>query len=123
MNQLEQTIIERARDHLNAVKAFYTKVEAGVTEDDARDEYLRDHAALYTLLEFGHMRDSGISAEGRNALLAVEDDAAAALRSHCASASPGLNIEVRVQNGSTGSVDVSKAEHTLILGAFSPKQG
>lgn len=122
MIQLEQTIIARARDHLSAVRAFYTKIKAGTTDDDAQDDYRRDHAALYALLEFGHLRDSGMSAEGRTALLAVEDDAAAALRNHCASTSPGLNVEVRGQNGRTENVDVSKAEHSLVLGAFSPKQ-
>lgn len=84
MTQLEQTIFERARDHLAAVLAFYGKAKAGTVEEDDRHDYSRDHAALYALLEFGHLRDSGMSAEGRTALLVVEDDAAAALRDYCA---------------------------------------
>ena len=84
MTKLEQTIIERAHEHLSAVKAFYAQIKAGTTDADARDDYRRDHAQLNALLEFGHMSDSGMSPDGRAALLAVEDADIAALREYSA---------------------------------------
>jgi hypothetical protein len=83
MTQLEQTITERARAHLAGVRAFYAKAKAGTAAEGDRDAYQRDHAAMNALLELAHWRDSGMSAEGRDALLAVEVEAAEALLDYC----------------------------------------
>ena len=90
-SKLEQTIVERAREHLKAVKAFYAL--NGNSDEDSRDDYRRDHAQLYALLEFGHLSGCGMSPEGRAALLAVEADCATALRERFPPISRELNIE------------------------------
>lgn len=79
MTPLEKVITERARDHLAGVRAFYAKSKAGTAREDARNDYQKDHARLSALLELAHWRDNGMTAEGRDALLAVEIEAAAAL--------------------------------------------
>ena len=80
MTQLEQTIIAIAQRHLAAVQAFYAKVCAGTADNDDRDDYQGDHAALYALLEIGHLSESGMSPEGVAALQSIENDATAAFR-------------------------------------------
>jgi hypothetical protein len=80
MTQLEQTIISSAQRHLTAVQAFYAKTIAGTADNDDRDDYQGDHAALYALLEIGHLSESGMSPEGVAALQSIENDAAAAFR-------------------------------------------
>jgi len=78
MTQLEQTIIATAQRHLAAVQAFYAKFSAGTADNDDRDDYQGDHAALYALLEIGHLSESGMSPDGIAALQSIEDDATAA---------------------------------------------
>ncbi|ELQ8316869.1 TPA: hypothetical protein ACQRHU_005875 [Pseudomonas aeruginosa] len=83
MSQLEQTIVDRARAHLAGVSVFYIRAKAGTAEEVDRRGYERDHAAMNALLELGHWRDGGMSEAGRSALLAVEVEAAVALRDYC----------------------------------------
>lgn len=80
MNQLETTLIELARQHLAAVQAFYAKLQAGTADEEDRNDYGADHGALFALLELGHLADSGMSAEGAQALRVIEDEHAAAVR-------------------------------------------
>jgi len=81
--QFDKTLVERARAHLDSVCAFYTKAKAGTAVEEDRCEYQRNHAAMNALLELAHWRDNGMSEAGRNALLAVEVEAAVALREYC----------------------------------------
>lgn len=77
MNQLEQTIIERARGYLAGVIYFYAKGEQADELD--RHDFQSNHASLTALLEFGHLADSGMSADAQAQLLAIEAEAAAAI--------------------------------------------
>ena len=80
MNRLEQAIIDRARDFLADVLDFDEKQKAGTADDEDRNNSHADHAALSALLEFGHMRDCGMSDEGQDALQEIERALAAHLR-------------------------------------------
>lgn len=73
--QLEQTIIEIARQELAAVAAFYSRKEKGPENgnfDEAWSEYLGRYHALSTLLVLGQLPNSGMSAEGARALREIE---------------------------------------------------
>lgn len=73
--QLEQTIIEIARQELAAVAAFYRKKEKGPVNgnfDEAWSEYLGRYHALSTLLVFGQLPNSGMSEEGARILRDIE---------------------------------------------------
>lgn len=83
ISQLEQSLVERARGYLSGVQDFYTKAKLGTAGEQERRDYERDHAAMNALLKLGPCRDSGMSEVGRNALLAVEVEAAVALRDYC----------------------------------------
>lgn len=64
--QLEQTIIDIARQELAAVAAFYRKKEKGPVNgnfDEAWSEYLGRYHALSTLLVLGQLPNSGMSEE------------------------------------------------------------
>ncbi len=71
--QLEQTIIDIARQELAAVAAFYRKREAGIESahvDEAWSEYLARYHALSTLLVLGQLPIGGEPAElGKNRTL------------------------------------------------------
>ncbi|MDF5827188.1 hypothetical protein P4233_01935 [Pseudomonas aeruginosa] len=73
--QLEQTIIDIARQELAAVAAFYRKREAGIESahfDEAWSEYLARYHALSTLLVLGQLPNSGMSEEGARTLREIE---------------------------------------------------
>lgn len=83
MNKLEQTIVENARDELAALLCFYQNRKA--ESQDSKNiedvsEQLGHFYALHALLALGHQADSGISEEGRQELLRVENEHAEALR-------------------------------------------
>jgi hypothetical protein len=79
MTPLESTLISIARDYLEAVKRFYAKQTAGKALEDDLELFQESHTALTTLLQLGHMQASGMSEEGARALLAIEEEAAAAI--------------------------------------------
>jgi len=99
MTQLEQTIIATAQRHLAAVQAFYAKFSAGTADNDDRDDYQGDHAALYALLEIGHLSESGMSPDGIAALQSIEDDATAAFRASSPDQGTGHQAEQTDANG------------------------
>lgn len=80
MSKLEQALIDRAKDFMADVLDFYAKEKAGTASDEDRYNFHADHAALSALLEFGHMRDSGMSDEGRSSLSDIERAAVAPLQ-------------------------------------------
>lgn len=112
MNKLEITLIEQAKTYLAAVLQ--------ADPDVPGDDYMSDHGALCCLLELGHLADSGLSVEARSALLEIEAEHSAAI---AGAGSETLtfattNLAVRYRDGSTGNVDISKAEHTILLGGM-----
>ncbi|MBC7198294.1 MAG: hypothetical protein H5U32_03495 [Pseudomonas balearica] len=114
MNKLEITLVEQAKTYLAAV----LQADPDVPGDDY--DYMSDHGALCCLLEIGHLVDSGLSDEARSALLAIEAEHSAAIAgagSETLTFEP-TNLAVRFRDGSTGSVDISNAEHTILLGGM-----
>ncbi|MDF5811829.1 hypothetical protein P4118_11040 [Pseudomonas aeruginosa] len=72
--QLEQTIIDIARQELAAVAAL-SQEEAGIESahfDEAWSEYLARYHALSTLLVLGQLPNSGMSEEGARTLREIE---------------------------------------------------
>lgn len=112
MNKLEITLIEQAKRYLAAV----LQADADVPGDD----YMSDHGALCCLLELGHLVDSGLSDEAKAALLAIDAEHAAATAGAQSVTLPFqmTNLAVRYRDGSTGIVDISNAEHTILLGGM-----
>jgi hypothetical protein len=80
--RLEQKLIDQARDYLAACQRFYARVEAGTVSAEDRSDYVADRAALLALLAFSYLPDSGVTEEGRAALLAIEADTDAAVRGY-----------------------------------------
>lgn len=83
MTQLEQTLIANARRELSAVLFYYQQKEAGITAakaDEAWVEYLGHFNAMNALLALAHQADTGLSEEGVQALLAIEEQHAAKYR-------------------------------------------
>lgn len=112
MNKLEITLIEQAKSYLAAVLQADPDVPV--------DKYMSDHGALCCLLELGHLVDSGLSDLARSELLAIEAKHSAAFTfagSETLTLKPA-NLAVRFRDGSTGNVDISKAEHTILLGGI-----
>lgn len=71
MTQLEQTIIAEAKIRQASIHAF-EKLMAGTATLEEAQEYERDWGALYALLGFAHMVNSGLSEEAANALREIE---------------------------------------------------
>lgn len=83
MTRLETTIVDNARRELDAVLRFYRKKAENTIEadfDDAWREYLGHFNTMSAFLMLAHQPDSGLSAEGVEALLRLEDEHAAAHR-------------------------------------------
>ncbi|HBO2517854.1 TPA: hypothetical protein ACXNFB_005855 [Pseudomonas aeruginosa] len=73
--RLEQTIIDNARQELDAILSFHRKKAEGIggeqLEQACRD-YLARYHALCALLVFGHLPNCGISEQGACELRAIE---------------------------------------------------
>ncbi|KSQ21746.1 hypothetical protein APB26_32715 [Pseudomonas aeruginosa] len=83
MTKLEQTIVDNARRELSAVLNFYRKKAENTADadfDDAWREYLGHFNAMNAFLMLAHQNDSGLSSDGIQALLRIEDEHAAAHR-------------------------------------------
>lgn len=83
MTQLEQTIISNARMDLAAVLVYYGQKAAGIGAaqgEDAWLDYLGRYNAMNALLMLAHQADSGMTDECVQALLAIENEHAAAYR-------------------------------------------
>ncbi|APC19494.1 hypothetical protein BLL42_27560 (plasmid) [Pseudomonas frederiksbergensis] len=121
MTKLENTLINLARSHLNSVLSYYEAHSAGDNSEEAEADYMGDHGALFALLELGHISDSGIGTEAKAELLEIEAEHAAAVPWPAESeSSPPINVDVRYQDGRLGTVDVSEARHTIVLGGNQP---
>lgn len=79
MTALENTLIAIARDQLAAVRRFYALKTEGKAKRDDYEQFREDHVALTTLLQLGHMANSGMSEEGIKVLQGIEADAAASI--------------------------------------------
>ena len=117
---LEQSLIDNARTHQEALAAHYPKHQAGQTNDDDDSEYLKHSGALTDLVSLTY-HDSGLSEEAAEQLRQIEAEDVATFKLHFPVESPPLNVDFRFQDGRIESVDVSKAEHVLELGDFAPK--
>lgn len=83
MTKLEQTIVDNARRELDAVLRYYRKKGENTSEadfDDAWREYLGHFNTMNAFLMLAHQADSGLSADGIQALLRLEGEHAAAHR-------------------------------------------
>ncbi|HCE8129467.1 TPA: hypothetical protein NHR53_006059 [Pseudomonas aeruginosa] len=83
LTKLEQTIVDNARRELDAVLSFYRKKAENTTDvdfDDAWREYLGHFNTMNAFLMLAHQANSGLSAEGTQALQRLEDEHAAAHR-------------------------------------------
>ncbi|HGO9799619.1 TPA: hypothetical protein ACLEB8_004807 [Pseudomonas aeruginosa] len=83
MRQLEQTILENARRELDAVLTYYRKKSEGTNVeefDEAWRDYLGHFNTMNAYLMLAHQAKSGLSAEGVQALIRLEDEHAAAHR-------------------------------------------
>ncbi|EMH6305933.1 hypothetical protein VNPA120661_67900 [Pseudomonas aeruginosa] len=73
--RLEQTIIDNARQELDAILSFHRRKAEGIDgeqlEQACRD-YLARYHALCALLVFGHLPDCGMSEPGARELRAIE---------------------------------------------------
>jgi len=84
MTHLEQTIIANARIELEAVLAYYRDKDALSPADAAEDAWRDYHGrynAMHAFLMLAHQANSGMSAEGVEALKEIEAEHALAYRS------------------------------------------
>lgn len=133
---LEQTLIDNARSHQEALAAYYPKHQAGPFNEDDHADYLKRSGALSDLLALAHSK-SGLCDEAAEQLREVEAEDAATFRQHfpveTVAAENIVNqattnvflkpqhVDFRFQDGRTETVDVSTAEPVLELGSFAPK--
>lgn len=83
MTELEQTIIDLAQHELAAVLAFYRNKSDGIPPeglDAAWQGYLGHFHGMNALIAIAHQAHSGLSEDGRKALLKVESDHLTAYR-------------------------------------------
>jgi hypothetical protein len=83
MQQLEKSIIANARLELASVLEYYRVKTTGTTSEDfdeAWRDYLGHYHAMNAFLMLAHQTNSGVSAEGVEALLKIEAEHAAAYR-------------------------------------------
>jgi hypothetical protein len=117
---LEQSLIDNARTHQEALAAHYPKHQAGQSNDDDHSEYLKHSGALTDLVSLTH-HHRGLSEEAAEQLRQIEAEDVATFKLHFPVEAPSQHVDFRFQDGRTESVDVSKAEHVLELGGFAPK--
>lgn len=83
MTELEQTVIELAQQELATVQVFYRNKANGIPPegfDAAWQAYLSHFHGMNALIAIAHQAHSGLSEEGRKALLTVEADHLTAYR-------------------------------------------
>lgn len=78
---LEQTLIDQARAHQEALAAYYPKHQAEPFNEDEHADYLKHSGALTSLLELAHSK-SGLSDQAAEQLHQVEVEDAATFRLH-----------------------------------------
>jgi len=81
MTLLEQSLIDSARSHQEALAAHYPKHQAGQSNDDDHSEYLKHAHALTELVSLTHHK-SGLGPEAAEQLRMIEDESAATFRLH-----------------------------------------
>ncbi|OAS07781.1 hypothetical protein AYO08_10680 [Pseudomonas putida] len=117
---LEQTLIENARAHQEALADHYPKHQAGQSTEEDHEEYLKHSGALTDLVSLVH-HNSGLSIEAAEQLREIEAEDIATFKLHFPVEAPPQNVEFRFQDGHTESVDISKVEHVFELGGLAPK--
>ncbi|HBO2102333.1 hypothetical protein [Pseudomonas aeruginosa] len=78
---LEQTLIDHARSHQEALAAYYPKHQAGPFNEDDHAEYLKHSGALTDLVSLTHFK-SGLSNEAAEQLRQVDAEDKATFRLH-----------------------------------------
>lgn len=78
---LEQTLIDQARTHQEALAAYYPKHQAGLFNEDDHADYLKHSGALTGLLELAHSK-SGLSDAAAEQMRQVETQDAVTFRLH-----------------------------------------
>jgi hypothetical protein len=76
---LEQTLIDQAHAHQEALAAYYPKHQDGPFNEDEHADYLKHSGALNGLLELAHCK-SGLSDQAAEQLRQVEEEDAATFR-------------------------------------------
>lgn len=117
---LEQTLIDNARSHQEALAAHYPKYQAGQYKEADHEEYLKHSGALTDLVSLAH-HHSGLSNEAAEQLRRIESEDISTFRRHVPVEVPPKHVDFRFQDGRTESIDVSKVEHVLVLGGSAPK--
>ncbi|MCO8310904.1 hypothetical protein [Pseudomonas mandelii] len=117
---LEQSLIDNARTHQEALAAHYPKHQAGQSNDDDHSEYLMHSGALTDLVSLTHHK-SGLSEEASEQMRQIEAENIATFKLHFPVEAPPQHVDFRFPDGHTESVDVSKHERILELGGFAPK--
>lgn len=88
---LEQSLIDNARTHQEALAAHYPKHQAGQSNDDDHSEYLLHSGALTELVSLTH-HDSGLSEEAAEQLRQIEAEDVATFKLHFpVEAKPGIS--------------------------------
>lgn len=78
---LEQTLIDNARAHQEALAAHYPKHQAGQSNNEDHAEYLKHSGALTDLVSLTHFK-SGLSDEAAEQLRQIEDEDVATFKQH-----------------------------------------
>lgn len=117
---LEQTLIDNARSHQEALAAHYPKYQAGQYTEDDHEEYLKHSGALTDLVSLAHRR-SGLSNEAAEQLRQIEDEDISTFRLHVPVEIPPQRVDFRLQDERAESVDVSRVERVLVLGGSASK--
>lgn len=81
MTMLEQSLIDNAKTHQEALAKYYPKYQARESEGDEHTEYLKHSGALTDLVSLTH-HDSGLSPVAAELLREVEAQDIAAFKLH-----------------------------------------
>lgn len=81
MTLLEQSLIDNARGHQEALATYYPKHQAGQSDGDAHAEYLKHSGALTDLVSLTH-HDSGLSPVAAEQLREIEAQDVATFKLH-----------------------------------------
>jgi len=120
---LEQTLIDQARTHQEALAAYYPKHQAGPFSEDDHANYLQHWGALTGLLELAHSK-SGLSGEAGEQLRQVEEESAATFRQHFPIETPAPeNAVVQASTDVLANLSKCMESQTLNIGMTEQDEG
>jgi hypothetical protein len=108
---LEQTLIDNARTHQEALAAFYPLHQAGQSDEDAHAEYLKHSGALSGLLMLTQ-HQSGLGQEAAIQLREIEAEDMATFKKHF----PVSAKEIQLADASTTANIVDQASTHIFIG-------